>query len=219
MISVAELLNEQNLPGNYFGYDTYVRGDLEIGILENRRGDRLIAIPDTLLSALYDGIAKETGQASRLVLVNCGKWWGKNFYTRFLNAVSEYYDLNLAEMDMATFVNCLQECWKTHGWGKIDLDPTYQKRGFLIVKTTNSPYAKQLQNVIRPSCYVEAGILTAFFARLTNRELEAVQISCETLGADCNRFVLGLGDRLSSVDVLIEEGMNWESIMERLLTD
>jgi uncharacterized protein len=219
MISVADLLNEPNLPGNYFGYDTYLRGDLEIGILENRRGDRLIAIPDTLISALYAGIEKETGQASRLVLVNFGKWWGKNFYTRFLDAVTDYYDTNLAEMDMATFLNCLQECWTTHGWGKIDLDPTHQKRGFLIINTTNSPYSKQLQSAIRPSCYVEAGILTAFFARLTNRELEAVQISCESMGADCNRFVLGLSDRLSSVEVLIEESMDWEAIMQRIITD
>jgi uncharacterized protein len=219
MISVAELLDEQNLPGNYFSYDTYVRGDLEIGLLENRRGDRLIAIPDTLISALYVGIEKETGQAARLVLANCGKWWGKNFYTRFLDAVTDYYDTSLAEMDMATFINCLQECWNIHGWGKIDLDTTHQNRGFLIIKTTNSPYAKQLERAKRPSCYVEAGILTAFFARLTNRELEAVQVSCESLGADCNRFVLGLGDRLTSIDVLIEEDLSWETIMERLLTN
>ncbi|MDX1977374.1 MAG: V4R domain-containing protein [Pseudanabaenaceae cyanobacterium bins.68] len=219
MISVAELLSQPNLAANYFSYDTYLRGDLEIGILENRRGDRLLAIPDTLLSALYAGVEKETGQASRLVLVNCGKWWGKNFYKRFLDAVTDYYQATLSEMDMATFLGCLQECWKTHGWGRIDLDATHQKRGFLMLKTTNSPYAKPLETATRPSCYVEAGILTAFFANLTSRDLEAVQISCESLGADCNRFVLGLSDRLRSVDTLIEEGLDWQAIMQRLLTD
>jgi uncharacterized protein len=219
MLSVADILSEPRLPGNYFNYDNYVKGDLEIGILENRRGDRLIAIPDTLMSALYEGIEQETGQASRLVLVNCGKWWGKNFYARFVDAVSDYYDMAIADMNMALFLSCLKECWKTHGWGKLDLDASYQNKGYLLIKTWNSAYAKPLQSANRPSCYLEAGILTSFFSRLTGRELEAVQISCESQGADCNRFVLGLSDRLSSVDVLIEEGLTWEAILERLLTD
>jgi len=217
MISVAELLNEQNLPGNYFGYDTYVRGDLEIGILENRRGDRLIAIPDTLLSALYDGIAKETGQASRLVLVNCGKWWGKNFYTRFNEEVTDYYNMPMAEMDMSIFLSSLKQCWITHGWGKLEFDPSYQAQGFILIKTFQSAYSQQLSNQSRPSCFLEAGILTSFFSRLTGRELLAVQTSCESMGDDCNRFVIGLGDRLSSVNKLIEQKLDHDAIMECLV--
>jgi len=61
MISVADLIKENRVPSNFFDYNSYVKGDLEIGLLENRRGDRLIAVPDTLISSLYVGLAKETG--------------------------------------------------------------------------------------------------------------------------------------------------------------
>jgi uncharacterized protein len=217
MISVADLIKDNQISGNYFGYEIYVRGDLESGLLENRRGERLIALPKTLITALYAGLEKETGQAAGLVLFNCGKWWGKNFYTRFNAEISEYYNIPLAEMDMSIFLNSLKQCWVTHGWGKLEFDPTYQAQGFIVIKTSQSAYSQQLSRQVRPSCYLEAGILTAFFSGLTGRDLAAVQISCESMGADLNRFVLGLGDRLTVVNSLIQQGLDHEAIMECLI--
>ncbi|HAO12619.1 MAG TPA: 4-vinyl reductase, partial [Planktothrix sp. UBA8407] len=91
MIEINNLLIKPQLPGNYFAYDAYVKGDLELGLLENRLGGRLLGLPSTLLEAIYTGLEQETGQAARLVLFNCGRWWGKNFYVRFCEEISEYY--------------------------------------------------------------------------------------------------------------------------------
>jgi uncharacterized protein len=217
MISVADLIKENRVPSNFFDYNAYVKGDLEIGLLENRRGDRLIAIPDTLISSLYAGLAKETGQASRLVLFNCGKWWGKNFYTRFTESLEEYYSQSLAEMDMITFIQSLKECWLTHGWGKFEFDPEYQAQGFVFVKTYNSPYVRAIAGNTLPTGYLEAGILTSFFTRLTGRELLAVQTTCESLGANCNTYIIGLSARLQIVDSFLAEGLTHETILERIL--
>lgn len=216
MISVADLLTNNRVPGNYFATDTYVRGDLEIGILENRRGDRLIALPDTLIQGIYAGLDKETGQAARLVLFNCGRWWGKNFYTRFREELTEYYGTSLADMAMVEFLQCLQQCWITYGWGKLELDQSYQSRGFLIIKTWNSPFATRSLKGDLPVCSLEAGVLCSFFSQLTGRELHSVQTSCESLAADCNRFVLGLTKRLKPAEVLVENGMEHEAIMQQL---
>ena len=217
MISVADLIKENRVPSNFFDYNAYVKGDLEIGLLENRRGDRLIAVPDTLISSLYAGLAKETGQASRLVLFNCGKWWGKNFYTRFTESLEEYYSQSLAEMDMITFIQSLKECWLTHGWGKFEFDPEYQAQGFVFVKTYNSPYVRAIAGNTLPTGYLEAGILTSFFTRLTGRELLAVQTTCESLGANCNTYIIGLPARLQIVDSFLAEGLTHETILQRVL--
>ncbi|WP_103666851.1 4-vinyl reductase [Pseudanabaena sp. BC1403] len=217
MISVADLIKENRIPSNFFDYNAYVKGDLEIGLLENRRGDRLIAVPDTLISSLYAGLAKETGQASRLVLFNCGKWWGKNFYTRFTESLEEYYSQSLAEMDMITFIQSLKECWITHGWGKFEFDPQYQSQGFILVKTYNSPYVRAIAGNTLPTGYLESGILTSFFTRLTGRELLAVQTSCESLGASCNIYIIGLPERLQIVDSFLAEGLPHETILQRVL--
>lgn len=216
MISVADLLTNNRIPGNYFATDTYVRGELELGILENRRGDRLLAIPETLIQGIYAGLQKETGQASRLVLFNCGRWWGKNFYTRFREELTDYYGTALADMPMVEFLQCLQQCWITYGWGTLELDQSYTNRGFLMIKTWNSPFASQAPQGDLPVCSLEAGVLSSFFSQLTGRELHCVQTTCESLGADCNRFVLGLPQRLKPAEVMIENQLDHDSIMGQL---
>lgn len=215
MISVADLLTNNRIPGNYFAIDAYVRGDLEMGLLENRQGDRLIALPETLIQAIYSGLDKETGQAARLVLFNCGRWWGKSFYTRFCEQLTDYYQTPASEMPMVEFLQSLQQCWITHGWGRIDLDQTYQHRGFLVVKTWNSPYAKHAPKWNQPACFLEAGVLSAFFSHLVGQELHCVQTSCESMGADCNQFVLGLPKRLEPVETMVTN-LDHDSIMQQL---
>ncbi len=216
MINVADLLKEKHLPGNYFASDAYVRGDFESGLLENRRGDRLLALPETLVQAIYAGLEEETGQASSVVLFNCGRWWGKNFYVRFVEEVSEYYGKALAEMEMVEFLQCLKQCWKTHGWGTFDLDVNYYRQGFLIVKIKNSPFAAAAPTGNRRACSLEAGILSIVFSQLTGRELHCVQTACESLGSDCNYFILGLQQRLKPVEAWLEEEQDHETVMKRL---
>ncbi|WP_250121375.1 V4R domain-containing protein [Chroococcidiopsis sp. CCMEE 29] len=214
MIAVADLLKAQRLPGNYFTPDAYIKGDFESGLLENRRGDRLLALPETLIQAIYAGLEQEAGQAASAVLFNCGRWWGKNFYARFVEEVSDYYGKTLAEMEVVELLQCLKQCWKTHGWGTFDLDLSYYQQGFLVVKIWNSAFAQQAPQGNRPACFLEAGILSVFFSQLTGRQLNCVQTSCESLEADCNRFILGLPERLEHTKAWLEE--DHETVMERL---
>ncbi len=218
MISVADLISSSSVaPSNYYTANSYVRSDLDLGILENRSGSRLLAIPDTLIKALYAGLEQETGLASRLVLANCGRWWGKNFYRRFSEELSKYYRQALPELPMAEFVQSLQECWISHGWGTMDLDPEMAEAGFLMVRTWNSPFAAQAPQMNRPVCFLDAGILASFFSELTGQTLNCLQISCESLGADCNRFVLGIPERLALAEAGVEQQMDWSDIVQALV--
>jgi len=199
MISVADLLTKNRLPGHYYTSQSYIQGDLEMGLLENRRGDRLLAIPSPLIEAIYSGLLKETGQATSLVLYNCGRWWGKNFYNRFRDEVSDYYETPLVDMSMAEFLQCLRHCWATCGWGRLEFDQTHHQRGFLIIHTTNSAFAQSApkdQGV--PVCSLEAGVLSAFFSQLVGRDLQTLQTTCESLGDDSNTFIVGVKKRLES---------------------
>lgn len=217
MIAVADLLKDNYLPGNYFAPDAYVQGDYESGLIENRHGARLIALPETLLQGIYAGLERETGQASGIVMFNCGRWWGKNFYRRFVEEVSQYYRRPLAEMEMAEFLQCLKQCWKTHGWGIFELDIDFYQQGFLVVKVTNSAFAEAAPKQGKsPACFAEAGILSAFFSQLTGRDLHCIQTACESLGADSNTFVLGLRERIEAATAWVEAGQNHAKIMERL---
>lgn len=219
MISVADLLTPKAAAGNYFAARTYVRSDAELGLLENRSGSRLIAIPDTLIKALYAGLEQETGLASRLVLINCGRWWGKNFYQRFSEEMASHYGIPLSALTMADFLQSLKQCWVSHGWGILELDPSYADQGLILIQTWNSPFAAQAPQLNYPVCFMDVGILAAFFSALTGQELSCLQISCESLGADCNRFVIGLEDRLEPAEAQVAETAgqgDWQSILQGL---
>jgi predicted hydrocarbon binding protein len=217
MVSVADLLIDGRLPGNYFAHDLYVRGSTELGLLENRRGDRLLAIPQPLLQAIYAGLEKETGQASKLVLYNCGRWWGKNFYARFCEELHDYFNQPMADLSMAEFLQSLQQCWKTHGWGQIHLDVTYRDKGFIGVEIWHSAFTAFAPQSQTPSGDLERGILEIFFNQLTGRELCCVQTSCTSKGDDCNRFILGLEKRLEQAGPMVIQGQSHQAIMQTLI--
>ncbi|MBE7383945.1 MAG: 4-vinyl reductase [Leptolyngbya sp. SIO1E4] len=216
MISIADLLTDDHLPSNYFANDVYVRGILELGILENRQGSRLLALPDALLKAIVLGLNNETGQATPFVLRSCGLWWGKNFYARFCEELSKYHHTSIADLSMIEFLQALQECWRTHGWGNLHLNTDYHNQGFLVIEVQNSPFTAHLIQPDQPSGALESGVLQVFFSQLTGRDLACVQTSCESLGADRNRFVLGLESRLQSVEALVQEGKPHDAILKIL---
>jgi uncharacterized protein len=217
MISVADLVIGKRIPGNYYAPNSYMRGELEMGLLENRRGDRLMALPHTLIQAIYVGLEKETGAASRLVLFNCGRRWGKHFFNRFRDEITDYYGQALVDMSMAQFLQALQGCWATYGWGKLEFDQSYQERGWILIQTRNSAFARQVENAKQPVCNLEAGILAAFLSELGGQELHCLQTACESMGAEQNQFVIGLPDRLEPAQLWVDQLMPHDEIMRRLV--
>lgn len=216
MIDVAELINQHPIKGNYFSPDIYVQGDVEMGLIENRHGSRLIALPETLLQGLFIGLEEELGPSANIALFSCGCWWGKSFYRRFAKELEAYYGKSIGQMEMIEFIQCLKECWKTHGWGILDLDLDYYNQGFLVFKIVNSPFVEAASGGQRPMGALEAGLLSAFFSQLTGQELHCVQTSCESLDAQGNYFIVGVAERLKVVPAWMAEGHDHTTIMKLL---
>jgi predicted hydrocarbon binding protein len=216
MINVADLISESNIPGNYFAPKTYLQGDFESGLIENRQGGRLLALPETLIRGLYSGLFAELGSATGLVLYNCGRKWGKNFFRRFSQEVSSYYQQPVTTMEMIELIQCLKQCWKAHGWGIIEPNFDHYQQGFLVVQITNSGFAKEIDSPEQPSCFIEAGLLSAFFSELSETDLHCVQTACESLGASSNWFILGIKKRLESVSEMVEQGQTHTAILQSL---
>lgn len=216
MIAVAELLNKDRLPGNYFAPTAYVQGDFELGLIENRQGNRLIALPNTMLEALHSSLVDEVGPSAGLVLFQCGRWWGKYFYRRFAEEVSTHYGKSLAEMEMVEFLQCLKQCWKTYGWGVLDLEFNYYAQGFIVATVQHSAFAQVQDAAEQPSCHTEAGLLSAFFSQLTGQDLHCVQTACESMGATENTFILGLAERLKVAEEAVAKNQAHDLIMLQL---
>lgn len=213
MIDVVELLQNPPKQGNLFFSDTYLQGDTELGIIENRFGSRVVALPENLLQAIDKTLEFEVGGAKSLIQGQYGNWWGKTFYRRFSTEVQDYYEKPLSELSMLDFIQCLRECWISYGWGTIDVQMDAYQKGYLIVNL-EYPASVMAGNSNGPLCAVESGFLSGFFSQLTQQDLKALELPSENKHQF--HFVLGLPERLSQVTALIEEGHNCQTIMERL---
>lgn len=206
------------IAGNYYAPKVYVQSDLESGLLSSRRGDRLLSLPEPLIQGIYSGLEYETGQAARLVLRNCGRMWGKEFFRRFAAELTACYQKPLAELEMGLFLQNLQQAWKTHGWGLISIDWSYQNQGILVVKILHSPFTKMTTTPpTRPMGFLEAGLLATWFSQLTGRDLNCVQTTSEALGSGGNLFVITTSERLKEAEAWVDAGQTHEAIIAKLV--
>ena len=215
MIDVEDLLGNPPKQGNLFSSDTYITGDTELGLIENRFGSRLVALPETLLKAIDSTLEYEVGSAKPLIQQQYGRWWGRTFYRRFQGEVKAYYKKPLHELTMLDLVQCLQQCWISYGWGTISINVDAYQQGYLIASLSDPPSSLSPINDGEVGCAVESGFLSGFFSHLTGQDLNALEVP----GPDNNstfHFILGLPERLKPITALVEEGYNYPTILDRL---
>jgi hypothetical protein len=225
MTTLQEILQDQILPGHCFSPAHYIRPDIHTGLLYSRGGYRLAAFPMPLLEALYSGLRYETGQATRVILYNCGRDWGEAFFRRVEDELSGYYQQPLQELPMGIFLDALSDLWATHGWGRLELDFSAADHGLVQAGIRNSGFAlaarasfnpEEASTRQEPAGYLEAGMLASLFSLLSGRDLICVQTTCESLGADLNRFLIGTAQRLHHCEEWVRKGLSHDEILDRL---
>lgn len=215
MIDVAALLASPQKQGNVFSSDAYINGEMELGLIENRFGSRLVALPETLLKAIDTTLEYEVGGAKALIQDQYGRWWGRTFYRRFQDEVQAYYSKPLSDLSMIDFIQCLKECWISYGWGTIDVNVDAYQQGYLVVMLQNPPSSLSPAEAGKPGCSVESGFLGGFFGQLTQQDLSAIEIPSHSESSDFY-FILGLPERLKPISALVEEGYEFKTIMDRI---
>ncbi|MEN9205092.1 MAG: V4R domain-containing protein [Thermostichales cyanobacterium SZTDM-1c_bins_54] len=223
MTTLQELLQSQPLPGHCFRPQHYIRPDIHSGLLYSRGGYRLAAFPILLIQAIYSGLRYETGQATPMILFNCGRQWGEVFWQRFQQEMQDYYQQPIWDLPMGILLDCLSDLWATHGWGRLRLDLSHGDRGVIIAEVTASGFAAAAKANLgetpspEPMGYLEAGVLACVFSRLAGRELGCVQTACETMGSPVNLFVITIPERLQGIPEQVKRGVSHAEIMDGLL--
>ena len=209
------------LTANYFAPRHYVQSDLQSCLLQNRQGDRLIALPECFFMALDEALYEETGQAASFALYTCGTIWGEGFYQRFADQVTARDGLPVHQMPLIPFLLAMREYFAVHGFGLLGLDFSKRERGVLIATLANSIVAP---NTLPPSsggrdkapaCHLEAGILAGWFSAWTEEPLTCLQTACMSKGAPRNIFLLAKESRLQPVKAWVQSALTHEEILER----
>ncbi len=226
MATLQDILDHHVLPSHCFTPQYYIKADIHTGLLESRGGYRLAAFPFTLLKSIYSGLRYETGQAARLILFNCGRDWGSEFFARVEDELSSYHHQPMGELPIGLLIDALSDLWSTHGWGKLHLNFNHTDQGIVVAETTSSGFARaagELKETDKdqpqePSCHLEAGVLASLFSGLAKRSLTCLQTACESMGHPQNLFIITAPDRLKDGQEWIRKGLSHQEIMDLLLS-
>ncbi|MFN7945300.1 MAG: hypothetical protein U0Z53_08110 [Blastocatellia bacterium] len=205
----------------YFAAEDFVIQDPPAGLLSDRSGTRLMAVPESLTLGLLEGLADECGRQWQEVISQCGIAQGRHQMTQLEQHFGELFGAALGELPAAQVQAALMEAWAAMGWGQLRFDLSHLSHGLLRVTVQDGVLPAAYESVAHASPdeisdHLTAGLLTGMFSHATHSELEAVQLSGEP-GAAGSVFILALKERLADVPGWVRAGQRPEEIIRRLI--
>ena len=205
-------MNESTIPipTNCFSPKGYVKSRPASGLLATRHGDRLIAVPESLLRSIPKVLRVEAGEASYLALYTFGDNWGKTFGNRLMSDMVKHYHQQIFNTLATEFFVNVEAAWAVHGLGKPSIDFGLSEQGLLVVTIENSGIANGATIEAKPtyrSFSLEAGFLAGWFSALTNKDLGACA-SNWSAAPKSMQFLIGSKAHIESIErTHLERGM------------
>jgi uncharacterized protein len=204
------------LLNGYFSRPDYFQADVEKGTIRTPTGTRMCALTDDFLLGFRSALVYECGKAGDKVFKRCGFRWGTTFIQRFDRELSEHYGVPARDMSTGLIERALDEAFRYHGWGKLEIDLSDYDHGFVQLKVTDSVMPAVIGPAERPSDALMAGFFAAVFTYYSDTELDCHQTDCPSRGAEASRFVVGLAGRIAPVTKLLADKLSHNVIMNRL---
>lgn len=201
---------------NYFSRDDYLRHKTKDTALELGYGGVGMMANEEFIVGLQEGLEAEVGEASAVIMYQCGLEWGKIDMRRF----EERVEMEYGDKMRAMHVNFVLETWwwplTAAGWGSWKVDLGNIKRGYITVDLYNSAVAQSLERVGKPVCHLYAGMLAGAMTHLVGNELSAIEIQCYAMGEDNCRFLIGGEQRIDAAEFWLNEGATANDIVRRM---
>lgn len=201
---------------NYFGTKDYLKHKLEGSGLELGYGGLGMMATEDFIVGLQSGLEKEVGEASAVIMYQCGLEWGKIDMERFEQRTLEEYGRPMRDMN----VHFVLETWwwplTAAGWGSWKVDLSRVDQGYIVVRLNNSAVAQSLERVGKPVCHLYAGLLAGSMTYLVGNELSSIEIQCYAMGEDHCRFLIGKDERVDAAEFWLNEGASARDIVRQL---
>ncbi|TNE48871.1 MAG: 4-vinyl reductase [Deltaproteobacteria bacterium] len=215
------MLEEHDLPAyhrkhNYFATSDYLRHKTKDTALELGYGGVGMMCNEDFIVGLQEGLEAEVGEASALIMYQCGLEWGKLDMEKFEARMQKEFNRSMRNMN----VNFMLETWwwplTAAGWGSWKVDTSRVKQGYIVVDLVESAVAKSLEFVGKPVCHLYAGLLAGSMTHLVRNELSSIEIQCYAMGEDICRFLIGSEKRVDAAEFWLNEGAQAKEILRKL---
>lgn len=203
--------------GNYFARASYIEQDTGTGIVRNRAGARLTALPDDFLIALHATLEAEFGSTAGTVLEATGREWGRQAALQFAHEMEAFRGMPVSETPLAVFATDLAQAFQCHGWGELKFDFTNYATGLLVAEVHQPIVGGSVRPAETPADGLLAGFLAGMFTQFAATPLACLQTECASRGLGPARFVLTTPERLSRIQSS-DRGRSHGDYMQELAT-
>jgi predicted hydrocarbon binding protein len=201
---------------NYFGTDDYLKRKLEGTGLELGYGGIGMMATEDFIVGLQQGLEAEVGEASAVVMYQCGLSWGRLDMDRFEKRMLAEFGRPMRDMNVFFALEAWWWPLAAAGWGSWRVDMSRIEQGYIIVSMHNSAVAQSLERVGKPVCHLYAGLLAGSMTHVVGRELSAIEIQCYAMGEDHCRFLIGKDERIDAAEFWLNEGASAADIVRQL---
>ncbi|AFY38752.1 hypothetical protein Lepto7376_2473 [[Leptolyngbya] sp. PCC 7376] len=221
-------MTSSTTPGNYFTPRTYIKADSGTGLLKTRQGNRLLAVPETLLNSIHKALREETGEATPFALYTFGFWWGGSFYDRLKEEIEDYYQRSIPQMNALEFLVTMRQIWETHGLGQLNLDFNYHELGLIKIQVDFSTMRLGTEVGLKenqsPSYHLEAGFIAAWFSRWAGKSIRACAVDLPedksaaiAKDAETTYFFVGLASKIEQAEIWVKQGLSSDEIIRKFV--
>lgn len=210
------IIGPQARKHNYYATSEYLRQRTKGSGLELGYGGTGMMANEDFILGLQEGLEAEVGEASAVIMYQCGLAWGKLDMERFEVRVAQEFGRKMREMNVQ-FV--LESWWwplQAAGWGAWRVDLGRVKQGYIMVDLFESAVAKSLDQVGKPVCHLYAGMLAGSLSVMVGNSLSCIEIQCYAMGEDNCRFLIGSDKRVDAAEFWLNEGASAAEIARRL---
>jgi predicted hydrocarbon binding protein len=201
---------------NYYALQEYLRRKAHDTGLELAYGGVGMMANEDFIVGLQEGLEAEVGEASAVIMYQCGLEWGRLDMERFEQRVLKEWGKPMRDLN----VNFILETWwwplTAAGWGAWKIDLSRVKQGFIVADIFNSAVAQSLEPVGKPVCHLYAGMLAGSLSVLVRKPLSAIEIQCYAMGEDNCRFLVASDKRVDAAEFWLNEGARAGDILRRL---
>lgn len=201
---------------NYYELHEYLRLKTRDTPMELGYGGVGMMATEDFVLGLQEGLEREVGEASAVIMYQCGLEWGRLDMERFEERVKREWGRAMREMN----VQFILETWwwplTAAGWGAWNVDLGRIRQGYIVVDLYNSAVAQSLEPLGKPVCHLYAGMLAGSLGSLIRRQLSAIEIQCYAMGEDHCRFLLASEKRVDAAEFWLNEGARANEILARL---
>lgn len=197
--------------------DTEFHWDLREGVVFSEAKTRVCLFSSDLLSGVYKAIFEEAGEAWPLIFKTCGQLWGAKLARRLDQEFLTLFQQKPEDLSVQHYCEMITAYFAAHGWGVVTLHlEKAQESGLVEIQVKNSIFSEVVDDTEEMVDPMLAGIFASLFSHLAQQELDCVQTSCESKGAECSRFLLSAPARLSDVASEVRGGSSHEQVLARL---